>query len=594
MGIPYFYLLKTAWKYAYNLKGRFLFVYVLFIFNNIAAAAHPLVYGWFINALQRDGVDVIRNTWMYIGGFLILKLLEWVFFGPARIQERELAFKISQNFIEEIYHKVLHLPMKWHQDHHTGHTINRVRKAYEALKDFFQNGFIYMHSLSKFVFSFVAMIYFSLLFGSIAVILGIFTIWVIFRFDKPFVKTLKEVNEKEHMVSSTLFDSLSNIMTVITLRLEKQMMEGIIRKIMNVFPSFRKNVKVNEWKWFTSQMLVAIIFSVTILGYAYQHYVPGEIFYMGGLVTLLIYVNQFTSVFNDIAHQYTRIVEYHTDIKMVDDIIQTYDKSHLPENNKTLPTGWSKIQISNLNFTHSETHVPERKNGQLTNLKFNIEKGKKIALIGESGSGKSTLLALLRGLHIPGNGTQVLIDGKDIIDFSAINNTVTLFPQEPEIFESTILYNLTLGLPFSEEEVREACDIAQFSEVVRMLPNDLDTHIQEKGVNLSGGQKQRLALARGILSSKTSDIILLDEPTSSVDPRTEALIYERVFEVFKDKVVVSSIHRLHLLNNFDYAYILENGEIVDEGSFKHLYMHSPVFQKYWKHQETLMDLGDEE
>lgn len=584
---PYFSLLKTSWQYACNLKKRFLLVYGMYILNNVAAAAHPLVYGWFINALQKQGTEVIKNTWVYILGFLVLKLLEWAFFGPARIMERQLAFRISKNFMEDVYHKVLYLPVKWHQDHHTGSTINRVRKGYEAIKEFFQNGFVYFHSLSKFLLSFVAIIYFSPLFGSIAVVMGVFTIWVIFKFDKPFVKTLKEVNEREHVVSSTLFDSLSNIMTVITLRLEKRMIFSIISKVRRVFPAFKKNVRINEWKWFTSQMLVSLIFGITILGYTYQNWNPGETFMMGGLLTLLIYVNNFTSVFNDIAHQYTRVVEYHTDIQMTKDIVKAYREKHIPDSELSLPVHWQTLQITNLNFTHSETS--DDKASTIRDFRFRLEKGKKVAFIGESGSGKSTLLGILRGLHLPQPGVNLVIDGNIEKDFCCICNSVTLFPQDPEIFENTILYNITLGLPYTREEVVKACELAQFMEVARQLPNELDTHIQEKGVNLSGGQKQRLALARGILSALNSDIILLDEPTSSVDPRTEAEIYKNIFHAFDDKVIISSIHRLHLLRKFDYVYLLENGRIIDEGTFRDLYKDSFPFHQLWKHQEYQLD-----
>ena len=117
------------------------------------------------------------------------------------------------------------------------------------------------------------------------------------------------------------------------------------------------------------------------------------------------------------------------------------------------------------------------------------------------------------------------------------------------------------------------------------MPSGLESNIREKGVNLSGGQKQRLALARGVLAAKDSDIILLDEPTSSVDPKTELLIYERMFQDFSDKAIVSALHRLHLLIHFDYVYVMENGYIVDEGTFEYLREHSPAFQEMWKHQE---------
>jgi ATP-binding cassette subfamily B protein len=166
-----------------------------------------------------------------------------------------------------------------------------------------------------------------------------------------------------------------------------------------------------------------------------------------------------------------------------------------------------------------------------------------------------------------------------------LNETVTLFPQDPEIFENSIAYNLTLDLPFASTDIDDACQASHFSEVVAELPRGLESSIQEKGVNLSGGQKQRLALARGILAAAESDVVLLDEPTSSVDPKTEALIYQRLFQTFSGKAMVSALHRLHLLHFFDYVYVLERGRVVAEGTLPELRTHSSEFKELWRHQE---------
>jgi ABC-type bacteriocin/lantibiotic exporter with double-glycine peptidase domain len=321
-----------------------------------------------------------------------------------------------------------------------------------------------------------------------------------------------------------------------------------------------------------------------VFGYIYQNWVPGETFLIGGLVTLISYVNQFASVFNDIAHQYTQVTQYHTDVQSVANIKEAYEKQHRPETS-TLPDHWQNIQISHLNFSRTDSFGVKKLSGGLNDLSMRIRRGQRIALIGESGSGKSTLLALLRGLYAPETGVKLEVDGKLHPDFDGIADTVTLFPQEPEIFENTIFYNITLGLPFTEEEVMEVCEIAQFAEIVKQLPNGLHTSIQEKGVNLSGGQKQRLALARGILAARSSSLILMDEPTSSVDPRTEMFLYKKLFKNFSDKAVISSLHRLHLLTQFDYIYILRNGHVIEEGTFEKLRYNSPIFMEMWQHQE---------
>lgn len=582
---PYLSLLAIAWKYARQEKRLYLFIYFLFICSNLTFAANPLLYGWFIESLQKDGLEAIRYVWIFALAYIALQLIGWLFHGPARVMERELAFRLSKNFLEELYHQTLHLPTKWHQDNHSGATINRIRKAYEALREFFENGFLYVYAFAKFFMSFAAMLYFSPLFGGIGVLLGIFTIYIIFKFDKPFIKALNESNEKQHVVSATLFDSLSNIITVITLRLEKRMQEGLMQKVKEVFPPFRRQVRINEWKWFVADMMVGMVYVIAAVGYVYQNYEAGQPFaHFGGLVALLGFVNQFTSVFHDIAWQYTQIVQYYAEVQSVKNIQEAFAAHHRPDASISLPANWRKIEIHHLNFSHQEQYNESVKAHSLHNLHMLIEKGKRIAFIGESGSGKSTLLALLRGLYEP-ESVKVSIDGTESQSLAIISDTVTLFPQEPEIFENTIAYNITLGLPFSEEEIMQVCEVAHFEEVVGTLPKGLESNIQEKGVNLSGGQKQRLALARGILAAKGSDIVLLDEPTSSVDPKTEVQIYDKLFEEFKGKAILSSLHRLHLLSKFDYVYILQNGRVVDEGSFEYLKVQSPIFQELWKHQE---------
>ncbi|UPK72259.1 ABC transporter ATP-binding protein [Chitinophaga filiformis] len=581
---PYIALLRTAYHYARQERKKYILVYALFILANMVYSMNPILFGWFIGKIQQDTQRVLHYTFLYAISYFLMKLVEWFFHGPARVMERQLAFNLSRNFLMERYHQALHLPIKWHQDHHSGSTINRIRKAYEALKEFFDKGFMYIHALGKFMFSVVAMLYFSPLFGSIGILLGFVTIWVIMKFDKPFIKTLDEVNEKEHVVSSTLFDSLSNIMTVITLRLEKSMESGLLSKVQLIARPFRKNAAINEWKWFAAEMLVTLIYVVVAAGYVYQHWESGTVFPVAGLITLLGFVTQFTTVFHDVAWQYTEIVQFNTHVETARNIEKAYKEQHRPDQLTDLPDNWQTIEIRNLHFSHRDQYDSEHAPQSLHNLHLTIGKGKKIALIGESGSGKSTLLSLLRGLYTPQPGIELQVDGKSF-GLATINETVTLFPQEPEIFENTIAYNITLGLPFTDDEIMAVSESAHFTDVIHHLPKGLESDIREKGVNLSGGQKQRLALARGILAARESEIVLLDEPTSSVDPKTEAMIYQKMFTAFKDKALISSMHRLHLLYQFDYIYVLRQGSIVAEGTFEHLREHSAIFQELWKHQK---------
>jgi ATP-binding cassette subfamily B protein len=592
---PYITLLKTSWKYAGKERKKLVTIYVLFMAANIMSAMNPLLLGWFVGKAQQDSSRILTFALWYAGAWCSIKLIEWAFHGPARVMERTLAFNLSKNFMEEKYHQTLHLPAKWHQDHHSGETINRIRKAYEALRSFFDGGFTYIQTFSKFLFSITAILIFSPLFGAIAVGMGLLTVYVIARFDKPFIKTLAAVNEKEHKVSSNLFDSLSNIRTVITLRLEKSMERGLMRKLLQVARPFRRNAVINEWKWFVAEMMITLIYCIIVVGFVFQHRTPGTAFAIAGLVTLLGYVNQFTSVFTNVANQYAGVVQFQTNLAEMNHISDAYAQQHHADQPAVLPAQWHTLEISKLSFSHRKAGDEQRAPQSLHNLHLHIKRGSKIALIGESGSGKSTLMSLLRGLYFTPVQPKVLVDGMPY-SLDTIQETTTLFPQEPEIFENTIRYNITLGLPCSDEEIEKVCEVAHFNEVISQMPEGLQADIREKGVNLSGGQKQRLALARGILAAKDSELILLDEPTSSVDPTTEARIYQRLFHAFKEKAVISSIHRLHLLTHFDYIYMLHQGTIIGEGSLEHLLATNAAFQKMWIHQGgetvTLMTVAE--
>ncbi|MDB5275793.1 MAG: Xenobiotic-transporting ATPase, partial [Ferruginibacter sp.] len=325
------------------------------------------------------------------------------------------------------------------------------------------------------------------------------------------------------------------------------------------------------------------------VGYIYQHARPGSVFMLGSLVALLGFVNQFTSVFHDIAYQYTQVVQYNTDVQTARFITDAYQEHHLPESGSGLPPNWQTIVISGLNFSHKAAYSAAEKAHSLHGINISLQRGKRIAFIGESGSGKSTLMAVLRGLYETEPGIRITVDDVPETDTARLAESITLFPQEPEIFENTIEHNITLGLPFDQQDIDDVCYTAHFTEVVKQLPNGLQSGIQEKGVNLSGGQKQRLALARGILAARSSEIVLLDEPTSSVDPKTEVQIYEKLFKACEGKAVVSTLHRLYLLTYFDYVYILKDGYIAGEGTFADLKQHSILFNELWKHQEKERD-----
>jgi ABC-type multidrug transport system fused ATPase/permease subunit len=571
---PYFSLLAVSWKNSLPAyKRRYLLVYFLYFITYILGALFPLMYGWFISAIQHDTVSAFSNAWKYGAAYIGLTILIWMFHGPARIMERKLAFDISATFLENLVNSLVHHPLDWHKNHHSGSLINRLKKSYAGLRGFFDNGFIYFQTLIQLILSMSAMIFFSPLFGTISALLGIFSIWINLKFDKPFIRSLDKVNEQEHEVSAFLSDSLGNILTVIALRLESMIKSQLRSKIKLIYPGFRFNAIIGECKWFSANILIALIYAVTVIGYLYTNVKPGAPFPLGGMVALIGFVTQFTVAFNSFVLQYSNVVQFYSDVNAANMIGSDYNGNKGTDPGIGLPATWDVIEIKNLSFSYRDqqpaplnemdvSHLPENKT-VLDSANLTLQRGKNIALLGHSGAGKSTILSLLRGLYAPDPDVFLILDGETKVDWAAIAEETTLFPQNPEIFENTILFNLTMGLDFEEQEIAQACRTACIDELIAGLPDGRNTLMQEKGLNISGGQKQRLALARGLLASKNSSILLLDEPTSSVDKSTEFDIYRNIIAFAKDKIVISTTHNPDLLEFFDQCLMVKGGIVFE-------------------------------
>jgi len=530
----------------------------------------PVLYGWFINEIQKDITNAFRHAWNYGIAYIGLNLIKWFFFGLPRIWEQKLAFRIGKNFFTDIYNDTINKELKWHQSEHSGSFINRLKKAHESLRAFFQTGFQYFYTISRFIFCSAAMLYLSPLFGTAGVLLGIAAVMITIKFDRPLSRYLSDANEKEHRFSSALADSLSNINTVKTLRLEKQMIRNILFRFDEIFPPFKRSIVLGEWKWFTTDMIVGVIYILLILGYVYKNSDPGAIFYIGGLVTLIAYVTQFTGVFYEFAWQYNQVIKYNVDVNGVYLAGQWQANINDQEIDAKPSYNWNTLGISNIIYEHELRYEGSLNPFIIEPCSIEVKRGGKIAIIGESGSGKTTFVKILGGLYMEKSALDIIADNTYTVPQHLFFNQVVLITQEPEVFENTIRYNITLGVEYSESQILKACDIACFTEVLEGLPAGMDTLITERGFNLSGGQKQRLALARGVLAAESKNVIILDEPTSNVDLSNEKRIYENIFAHFSSKVIISTLHRLYLLPEFEKVYIFKNGQIISTGTYEEL------------------------
>lgn len=579
-GNPIITMIKTDWKYLGKNKPRYIFYTILFIIGGLLELASPWVIGKVFNAIQGGQVttqEELYHLFFLISLIFFIELAFRIVHGTGRMMERLTGFQTHRNYANDKTKEVVELPVAWHKDNHSGNTIDRINKARNSLSTFAQHEFYQIIYTMIGIFGSLSMIFFiDPIIGTFSLIFCTGILFGAMLLDKTIKKSYKRMNELEHELSAAIFDYFSNIITVITLRLRSIVRDKIDKKIVIAYQDFKRESCLTITKWQVASLAITLMTVSALIYKAYTDFNTTGVILIGTLYMLYSYLDRVGMKFFRFAEFYSIMTKKAADIESIDPIDEAYEKIQCKINCHP-PKSWKQVEIKNLNFSYTT----DKGRRQMKDIDFKFTRGQKIALIGESGSGKSTILSLIRGLYSP-QSAKVLLDNKPLKNgLETLKRTVTLIPQDPEIFNETIRYNITMDMFQSQSEIDKAVEMAQFKSVVEKLPNKLETNVQEKGVSLSGGEKQRLALARGLLAAKDSDIVLLDEPTSSVDSINEKKIHENIFTEFADKTIISSIHRLHLLNKFDYIYIFDSGQIVASGTFEQI-QKNPVFQKIWR------------
>jgi len=577
---PLVYLFEKMWQYAGPNRRSIVLYSVLLLGANIVISLEPLVIGLFLNAVQTEGIVPANffRMMLLVSMVFVLEILFWSMHGPARVIENRNAFRVRANYKNFLLRGVFGLPIEWHTDHHSGDTIDKIEKGSMAIFNFSSKTFEMEQSVIMLAVSLAVLILFSPTAAAAAVIMSAGTFWALTLFDKKLIPGYQIVNNLENRISAKIFDAVSNIYTIIVLRSQRLVLRSLENEIKKPYWQYDINVVTNELKWFFASLMGRLIVVVTIGVYLVLNLGKGAI--LAGTVYILFnYANRIREVFYHFAYSYHDIVSYRASVANAEELPVDF-ASIDAKGKKCLPRNWNALSVTDLSFTHSG--AAQGAIFGLCGLAMDIKKGEHIALIGASGAGKSTLLKIIRDLHRPLE-MKLTVDNCEIAaGFAAISDSISLIPQEPEIFATTIKENITMGIDQDLAAIKRFARMALFGDVVRRLPKGYDSSVVEKGVNLSGGEKQRLALARGLIASQDKDIILLDEPTSSVDFHTELAIYENLFGEFKNKTIISAVHKLYLLPMFDKIYFLKDGQMIASGSFDELKLGSSDFRSLWE------------
>jgi ATP-binding cassette subfamily B protein len=250
--------------------------------------------------------------------------------------------------------------------------------------------------------------------------------------------------------------------------------------------------------------------------------------------------------------------------------------------------GVPRLEIRDANIDFEDiTFAYSGRRRVLEHFSLHIDAGQRVGLVGPSGAGKSTVLALLqRSFDPPAGSGAVCISGQRLCDVSrkSLNDAIAVVPQDISLFNRSLLDNLRYGRPeATEDEVLRACEQASCLDLIRSLPDGLDTMVGERGMRLSGGQRQRIAIARAFL--KDAPILLLDEATSALDSTSEAAIQAALESLMKGRTVVAIAHRLSTFQRFDRIVVIQQGRLVDDGTPQELARRPGIYRDVLLRQE---------
>lgn len=576
-------LYRALWHHAADGRRLILGAFLLLLASQLFKLGVPWLAGNAINAIQGGGLGSLPSAARWLGLVFAAIVASWLLHGPGRILERNVALKVRERLSALLVGRLMQAPLAWHERHHSGEITHRVQQSTHALYDFAQSQFIYLQNTVRLVGPIIALWLISPLVGTVAVVgYGLIGL-LITRFDGVMMKLAVEENRAERGYSAALVDVLGNVLSVLALRRGEGVARLIAARLSAVFEPLKRSIVLNEVKWCSVDLLASLLWCVLVGVYAAEAAgvfgaapvaaVAGGIA-LGKVFMVYEYAQQAGGVITAIASHFQSLSRQRADYAAAQPVLEA-GVNEVPPLRPADHDVWQALLVENLHFTHAGA----RAGAAIRIDRLELMRGRRYALIGPSGAGKSTLLRLLAGLDEAVEGTLHFDALPEADPASVLRSIATLIPQQAEMFDGTLAENLLLGGDAGVERIGAALHATCAAPLVEELKGGLAARVTEGGANWSGGQRQRLALARGVLAAAGSSLVLLDEPTSSLDPETEARVYARLFEHFAGATLISSVHRLHLLDRFDAVILMRGGRVEAVGSAWDLAKSSALFRE---------------
>ncbi len=462
---------------------------------------------------------------------------------------------------------LLKLPFSYFDEKGTGSIITRLISDIEEMGRFFSE--ILPNFLINIITVMTATVYLIQMDTMLIVILFASYPIMLVVADK-LSKKLAELTKKlrTHMDERTekAYDAIQGIVVGRSYNLYEVHKQKIDNVIDNIVSQACKSTRISSLGWVLKNVITTIPVIFCYL-FALYEITQGRIT-VGEMLAFTVILNRILYPIGDIVFCANDIREVGVSLKRIQEIYNQQKETtggnihNIPENTKTT----SVIEWKNIDFYYNRSKERYILNG----MSFSIEKGEQIAFVGGSGEGKTTIFKLLCGFYKKNNGQYILFGHSfENWNLEMARNCFSVVSQNVFLFPETIKQNVAYGKEnATDEEIIEACKNANIHNFIISLPEGYETIVGERGVRLSGGQRQRISIARAFL--KNSPILLLDEPTSSVDTKAEKKIQEAIERISEGKTVIIIAHRLSTVKNAKRIYVVSGGKIVEMGNHEEL------------------------
>jgi ATP-binding cassette, subfamily B, multidrug efflux pump len=578
-------------KYFIKYKYRFLLGIVITIVAQIFSLFTPELIGNSIKVIeefsrQSDATigdiksTLLKNILLILVTTVIAGFLTFLMRQTLIVMSRYVEFDLKN----EVYQHYQVLSQSFYKKNRTGDLMSRISEDVGKVRMYV--GPAVMYSLNTLIRFTVVIIYMY----NISPTLTLYSLLPLPLLSYGIFKISSEIHirsgrfqENLSTLSSFSQEIFSGIRVIKAYAIENQKQDEFSALAQDSRDKSMSLAKVNSL--FGPLMILLIGLSNLVVIYAGgMMYINGDIPDIGVIAQFILYINMLTWPVASLGWVSSLVQEAEASQKRINEFLK--EQPEIKNSNPNPSEIIGKIEFKNVGFTYEDTNI-----NALKNISFTINPGETVAILGKTGSGKSTILTLISRLYDIKKG-NLLIDNQPIheVNLNDLRNHIGVVPQDAFLFSDSIKNNIKFGNEdATDEEVIEAAKKAVVHDNIITFSNGYDTVLGERGITLSGGQKQRVSIARALI--KNAPILLLDDCLSAVDTETEEAILNNLLVFCKDKTTIIVSHRISSAKNADKIIILEEGEIIQQGTHNQLIEQEGYYKELYLKQLTEKEIS---